>query len=319
VAGHGRNRPDLAVQILAEARDGIPAETDGMSLARTVMLTVWEHTDEALRELDRVDPRRARTPRLAGLYFIAAVGTLLSAGRPAEALGLADELLPLLRGDGNLFHDGMPLMLRAAALLDLHGPDFALPDATAAMRECLNSGVDRLICYAGTQLFAVTLAAGRPRTAARWARELISVARGAEHRSFLSIGMSELAIALAMTGDAAGARSQLDSLAAEQAPDELPGPQPSWEIRSHSWTLAAEGQISAAQAALLDGADEAGERGQWAAAAELLHDVVRLGGARSALAGLREAAERCPSPFVERQHRHAAAAAEGRILLPGQA
>lgn len=93
------------------------------------MLTVWEHTEEALRELDRVDPRRARTPRLAGLYFIAAVGTLLSAGRPAEALGLADELLPLLRGDGNLFHDGMPLMLRAAALLDLHGPDVALPDA----------------------------------------------------------------------------------------------------------------------------------------------------------------------------------------------
>lgn len=34
VAGHGRNRPDLAVQILAEARDGIPAESDAMSLAR---------------------------------------------------------------------------------------------------------------------------------------------------------------------------------------------------------------------------------------------------------------------------------------------
>src|SRR4029077_9028470 len=146
-------------------------ESNAMSLARAVLLTVWEHTDEALQELGRGDPARGRDPYLVGLYFLAAVGTLTSAGRPAEALRIADELLPLLSNEGNLFHDGMPLMLRAAARLNVVGPALARPHATAAMRECLNSGVARLICYAGSQLFEIAFTAGRPRTAARWARE----------------------------------------------------------------------------------------------------------------------------------------------------
>jgi DNA-binding CsgD family transcriptional regulator len=245
---------------------------------------------------------------LAGLGFLATVGTLVSAGEPQRALDVADELLPMLRGSGNLFHDGMPLMLRASALLETNGPSRALPDATAAMRECLTSGVDRLICYAAAQLFSINLAGGRPRTAARWAREVISVARSAEHASFVALGMSNLACALAVVGDAAGARETLRALAAEQLDVTRPaGAERSWAIAAQAWTLAAEGRLSRAAELLENGAKAARDRGQWSAAGSLLHDCVRLGGASTAVLGLREVAERCTSPLIARQLRQAEA------------
>jgi len=123
VVGHGRHRPDLAAAVLAKARDNIPERADAMSLARSVMLIVGERAADALQELTRVDPNRAREPDLVALYFLGTVGALVAAGRPAEALSAADELVPLLRTEGNLIHDGMPLMLRASALLDLVRPD----------------------------------------------------------------------------------------------------------------------------------------------------------------------------------------------------
>jgi hypothetical protein len=45
----------------------------------------------------------------------------------------------VLRADGNLIHDGMPLMLRASGLLDLHGPDVP-PDATGRPAGMPDSG-----------------------------------------------------------------------------------------------------------------------------------------------------------------------------------
>ena len=69
LACHGRNRPDLAIEILAQARDAIAEEADALSLARAVMLIVDEQTDRAFAELARVDPNRVRTPRFAGLAF----------------------------------------------------------------------------------------------------------------------------------------------------------------------------------------------------------------------------------------------------------
>jgi len=308
LACHGRNRPDLAVEILAQARDTIPAESQALSLARAVMLNVDEQTDRACAELARLDPEQVRTPRFAGLAFLATVGALVSAGEPQQALDVADELLPMLRTSGNLFHDGMPLMLRASAQLEVSGPSRALPDATAAMRECLNSGIDRLICYAASQLFAVSMAAGRPRTAARWAREVISVARSAQHLSFVSVGMSNLACAMAVVGDAAGARDTLRALDDEQLDGHRPdAPARSWTLQAQAWTLAAEGQLSRAAELLDAGAAAARDRGQWSVAGSLLHDEVRLGGARAAVPGLLEVAARCGSPLVARQLRHAEA------------
>jgi ATP/maltotriose-dependent transcriptional regulator MalT len=204
----------------------------------------------------------------------------------------------------------MPLMMRASALLDTSGPARALPDATAAMRECLGSGVDRLICYAAAQLFSINMAGGRPRTAARWAREVISVARSAEHISFVSLGMSNLAYALAIVGDADAARETLRALEAEQLDQHPPaGPARSWTVQAQAWTLAAEGRLGRAAELLQAGASAAGDRGQWSAAGSLLHDAVRLGGAPTAVAGLREIAAQCASPLVARQLRQAEAVA----------
>jgi len=314
LAGHGQNRPDLAAEMLARARDDIPEEADQLSLSRAVMLIVGERMADAQHELAGVDASVAREPDLVALYFLGMVGALVGAGRPAEALAAADQLLPLLHTEGNLFHDGMPMMLRASALLDLSGPATALPDATAALRECLNSGVDRLICYAASQLCTVQLAAGKPRTAARWAREVISVARSAGHHSFLSVGMSGLATALATLGDVPGSTEAIRALSEEKrsypGPD---GPPPSWEIRAQAWTLAAQGRLSAATALLEDGAARAFERGHSSAAANLLHDAVRVGGAKAALPGLRRAADTCPSPQIERQCRQAAATEAGDV------
>jgi hypothetical protein len=199
-------------------------------------------------------------------------------------------------------------MLRASALLDLHGPQRALPDGIAAMRECLRSGVDRLICYAASQAFAIELAAGRPRAAARWAREVISIARSAQHNSFVALGLSNLASALAVSGDPRAAREALDALDPE--PDERRTPdsaQPTWTVHAQAWTLAAEGRLSVAAEMLVAGATGARARGQWSVAGTLLHDAVRLGGAKAAVVGLRDVAEHCTSPLAARQSRQALA------------
>ena len=314
LTGHGLNDPDRAAEILAEARDSIPGQRTAMSLARAIMLVVGERTAEALAEVQTVDSEDARTPEHAGLYYLAGVGGLVSGGHPAEALQLADELSPLLRTGGNLIHDGMPSMMRASALLDVYGPERAVPDATAALQQCLDSGLDRLVCYAASQLTAVRLAAGQVRTAARWAREVISVARGGQHRSFVSVGMSNLAMVLAMSGDPDGAQQLLDSLA-EEIRDGSPAQRRrrSWEARASAWTLAARGSLTAACDLLISAAGEAAERGQWVTAATLWHDAVRLGAAARAVEGLRNAALHASSPLIHLQHRHAAAANPGDV------
>ena len=314
LTGHGLNDPDRAAEILAEARDSIPGQRTAMSLARAIMLVVGERTAEALAEVQTVDSEDARTPEHAGLYYLAGVGGLVSGGHPAEALQLADELSPLLRTGGNLIHDGMPSMMRASALLDLYGPERAVPDATAALQQCLDSGLDRLVCYAASQLTAVRLAAGQVRTAARWAREVISVARGGQHRSFVSVGMSNLAMVLAMSGDPDGAQQLLDSLAEEirtgrrhsagSAAGRRGRRRGRWRPTDHSPPHADM---------LISAAGEAAERGQWATAATLWHDAVRLGAAARAVEGLRNAALHASSPLIHLQHRHAAAATPGDV------
>ncbi len=313
LTGHGRGDPDAAAQILAAARDSIPGQRTSMSLARAVMLVVGERTAEALAEVDTVDRQDARHAENAGLYYLAGVGGLVSGGRPAEALELADELWPLLR-QGNLIHDGMPSMMRASALLDLHGPERAVPDATAALQQCLDSGLDRLVCYAASQLTAVRLAAGQVRTAARWAREVISVARSGQHRSFVSIGMSNLAMLQAMSGDPDAAQRMLASLA-QEAGNGLAADRRrrSWETRASAWTLAAQGSLTAASDLLITAGDEAAERGQWPVAATLWHDAVRLGTTKGAVDGMRTATRAAPSPLIALQHRHAEAAASGGV------
>ena len=56
IACHGQNRPDIAVQILARAREAIPEEAEAISLTSAVMHVVDEQTDRALAELAMVDP-----------------------------------------------------------------------------------------------------------------------------------------------------------------------------------------------------------------------------------------------------------------------
>jgi hypothetical protein len=273
------------------------------------MLTVGERIDEALAELAWIDPQRAARPELARLRYAAVVGTLVSAGRPAEALTLADELQPIPSTDSNLIHDGMLQMLRATAVLDMHGPERALPDATAAFRTCLASGIDRLICYAESELFAIHMAAGRPRTAARWAREVISVATYAQHHRFLASGTGNLATALAMVGDATTARKTLDALGRDQHDQaNTAGAQPSWEIQARAWTAASQGRRSDARTLLEAGAEAAADRGQWNVSGTLFHEALRLGNTRLAMHGLKHVFGKCSSPQVALQYRHAQAA-----------
>jgi DNA-binding CsgD family transcriptional regulator len=120
--------------------------------------------------------------------------------------------------------------------------------------------------------------------------------------------MSNLAFALAVVGDAAGARDTLRSLEGEQLDQgRSAAPPRSWTVQAEAWTLAAEGRLGRATELLEAGASAARDRGQWSAAGSLLHDAVRLGGAPAAVSGLREAATRCASPLVARQLRLAEA------------
>ncbi len=140
---------------------------------------------------------------------------------------------------------------------------------------------------AASQLTAVRLAAGQARTAARWSREVISVARSGQHRSFVSVEMSNVAMVVAMSGDPDAAQRMLASSAQEIS--EGPAarrPRRSWEARASAWTLAAQGSLSAAAEMLVAAATPAAERGQWPTAATLWHVAVRLGATQHAVEGL---------------------------------
>jgi DNA-binding CsgD family transcriptional regulator len=193
-------------------------------------------------------------------------------------------------------------MVHAVALSEAGRISEALEVARTALWQAVDDGLDRLVCSAEWRLARVLLLAGRPRSAARWCRDVVSGARVHNLASHLPLGLSVLIVASAWTY----ALDDVERAWRELA--ELDLPEDPWYVLARAWRLAAQGDVGAATPLLVAGAERAAERGQLAMAVALLHDVVRLGYPEAVADRLAELANRCDSRLVAARAGHAVAA-----------
>jgi DNA-binding CsgD family transcriptional regulator len=296
-----RDSLEEALAVLQEARRALPGQAALLASVAAALLGSAHRTAEALAELDGIDVPRL-TPEERAHWAVAAAPALAAAGRAAEATAAAEEGMAVAAGPSVVLHRSGPLMVQAVVLAEAGRIDDGLAAARAALGQALDDGLDRSVCSAEWRLARVLLLAGRPRSAARWCRDVISGARAYGLTSHLPLGLWGLTLAMAWLGDAPAARDAL-----QQVP-ELAGVVDPWHIAAQAWTRTVEGDDRTAVRLLAAGAADATKRGQLADAAALLHDVTRLGHPALVADDLARLAGRCDSPLVATRAAHAVAA-----------
>ncbi|MGI8332940.1 LuxR C-terminal-related transcriptional regulator [Actinomadura scrupuli] len=307
----GVDRPDLAAEVLDHGRRTLPLRYHGELIALAAMqLAFGDRPAEALALLAQVPPAPGRRPTrmhcVAEAYALAATGRC---GRASAVLAAGHRPWDPSHPESQYLHAGSPLM--AEAIVD-HAAG-RLPAAITTMTLALEHGVEDDLPQAiggyAWRLGELLLAAGRPRTAARWARDGIAVARAQHLPGLLTLASACLAVALAQLGDAEGARTALAETGAS------PG-SAGMIAQAHAWTAAAAGELTAARETLLAAAESAAARQRHTACAELLHDVARMDDPGTVMARLDELALRCDSPLVTARAVYARGAAkrDGALL-----
>jgi ATP/maltotriose-dependent transcriptional regulator MalT len=299
---HHLERPDEALAVLRTARQELPEQASVLAYTAAILFGDADQTAAALAELDSVEPPGVRTPDWA----MAVVPALATAGRTGEAVAVAADAVATWRGAGNggARHGSEPLMAQALALAEDGRIEEAATAARQALAQSLDDGLDRSACAAASRLAGVYLLAGRPRSATRLYRDVVSGARAYGLASLRQLGLCGLTVASAWIGDLSAARAAWAELPAPT------GPAGAWRIVAQAWLSAVEGDLPAAVALLEEGGTEAQRRGQLAVAAALWHDVVRLGQPGRVTESLAELAARAPSPFMGVRAAHAAAHAK---------
>jgi DNA-binding CsgD family transcriptional regulator len=153
----------------------------------------------------------------------------------------------------------------------------------------------------------VALGRGRVQTAGRWFREAAGLFRVPTAPNFLPLCLAGLAHAAALASDLPAAETALG-----QAEEALTRGMAVFEpllALSRVWVAAAHGEVSKARAIALGVADRAEEAGQYAIAVGALHDIVRLGDARSVTSRLQRLASLVQGPLAPACASHAGALA----------
>ncbi|MFD1658429.1 AAA family ATPase [Streptomyces caeni] len=308
----GLLRPDLALALADEARSSLAAEHHGELAALAAMvLTFTDQPQQALALLDTV-PRGAGQ-RPTPLRALGESAALAVAGRTAEALTLVDEAEADARADAPLpadlfdfLHPSTRLMGRAIVLHE----SGRLPEASALMRRALRAAVDDGVPHA-LSTFAwyvgrCVLLEGRPRTAARWARDAVSISRARGFEAPLKLGLGCLALALSHLGDGAGARAAAAEMDTLHPPVDAQGLVP----LARAWAAAAENDPATARSVLSAAAEDVRGKGQLTVSAALWHDVARLGNPAAAADPLARLSRECDSALVSARAAHARAAAD---------
>jgi ATP/maltotriose-dependent transcriptional regulator MalT len=149
------------------------------------------------------------------------------------------------------------------------------------------------------------LARGKVRSAAGWFQEGAVLSRDLGSLGQLPWCLANLAQALALAGDPAGARAALAEF--DSLPDGLP---PLFELDvalARAWTAAAQGEVSEAAALALKAAQTAHASRQFALSAVAFHEVVRFGVARPVRARLESLVSVVDGPLLKTFAAHAAA------------
>jgi DNA-binding CsgD family transcriptional regulator/tetratricopeptide (TPR) repeat protein len=305
--GYQQNRTDDALAVLREAQRAVPEQATRLATVAAALLGSADRTTEALAELDAAGEPDGLSPAEVVQWAIAAVPALAAAGRAGEAVQAAERGVAASRdtdANGPLHRSG-PLMVHAVALGEAGRVTEALDVARTALWQAVDDGLDRSVCSAEWRLARTLMLAGKPRSAARWCRDVVSGARAHDLASHLPLGLCGVALAsawLGVTDDVDQACRELDGLGLPAGPDDP------WLVAARAWRLVVHGDVGSATASLLAGARRCEERGQLAVAAALLHDVVRLGHPDEAASPLVDLATRCDSRLVAARAMHATAA-----------
>nr|BFE58427.1 LuxR family transcriptional regulator [Dactylosporangium thailandense] len=339
VLAYQHQRTDAALAVLREARRAAPGHEPALVTVAATLLGSAHRTAEALAELAAAGPPHRLGVDDRARWAVAAARAYTAAGRGTDALAAADTAVALTNGDATPTthttaghsadalaaadttvapgggeaglagqpHRAGPLMVRAEVLADAGRIDEGIAVARVALVRAVDDGVERVVCSAEWWLARNLLLAGRPRSAARWCRDVVSGARVHELPTLLPLGLAGLTVASAWLGDAAGAAAAWAQLAA--GPDSAAEPRDPWLAAAEAWCQAVNGDARAAVGTLVRAADAAVERGHVAAAAALLHDAARLGQPGVAAAGLARLAEAADSPLIAARAACATAAA----------
>ena len=157
----------------------------------------------------------------------------------------------------------------------------------------------------------LALARGDAQAADRLLREQVALCQAIGHRRPMLVGLTQHAIALALLGEVAAAREALTAVDAEPV-----GILPLFAVeraRAEAWILAAEGEVAAARAVLLEGAAAAEGAGITLLGALARLDALRLGD-RAQAGALRSAAAVVDSPIIDTAVAWAEALGDGGAL-----
>jgi DNA-binding CsgD family transcriptional regulator/tetratricopeptide (TPR) repeat protein len=303
----GRDRSDDAVAHITAAVGAVSDPTArGIIVFTRGELLAWAgRTAEALELLEPMldagdEPVAAQAATIVELVYA-------TAGPTGRAVELSDRWFPVHIGMEDRVGTANPgnhLITKAVALTHAG----RLPEAQELVEFVYGVSVGsqslpgQLWC--SLQLGRIAMTRGDAVTARRWFREMVALCRGTGHRRPTMLGLSGLAIAEAHLGDAEASRQAIAEVDAR--------PEAMIEVflveqrRGEAWALVASGDPVAARRTLLEGADEAEQRGIPMLAALARFDALRLGD-RDQAGPLAAAAAVVDSAMIELAARWAAA------------
>jgi DNA-binding NarL/FixJ family response regulator len=141
------------------------------------------------------------------------------------------------------------------------------------------------IAMSALQSGLVALGRGRVQTAGQWFREAAGLFRTPTSTNLLPACLAGMALAAAFADELLTADAALAS--AQQIITPLTTTFELFIGLSRAWAAVAHGEVSKGRAIALDVADRAEEAGQYIVAVQALHDIARLGDARSVATRLR--------------------------------
>lgn len=161
----------------------------------------------------------------------------------------------------------------------------------------------------------VSLLRGLPRTAKRWFTEAVARGEATGFGGAQPLALSGLAVALSLLGEPAAAAAAVLAMGEATGTGFLPQER---EL-GRAWWMVASGDSAGACRVLSQAAAEAIDSGHVTSAGWLLHDVARLGQAKSVADRLDELAGACESELMTARATHARALASSDPELLGQA
>lgn len=165
--------------------------------------------------------------------------------------------------------------------------------------------------FVALQVGGIARLRGRPRTAARWFREAAAGFDAIHRDGFVAWGLAGLTDVQAQVGDLEGARASAEQH--RERRDHPIGLAAGEVARALAWELVVGGSLDEAADAFTAAARRSLEAGESLYAAHALHDLVRIGCADQAAAGLEDLAALSDSQLLASFERHAVASVAANL------